>query len=135
MTMDDLRSVSVAARRIGGTLMAAFGRIRAGAGGKRSVRRDRRLRCERTRESVSLGRGPGNDARSDRLLVGLPLAQGMGRAVAGLLYGGAPNDLATLASVAIVLAVVALAAGYIPHVAPCGSRPSSRCATNNSFDE
>jgi putative ABC transport system permease protein len=48
------------------------------------------------------------------LLVGLPLALGMGRAVDGLLYRIAPNDFATFASVAMVLAVVALAACYIP---------------------
>jgi hypothetical protein len=44
------------------------------------------------------------------LLAGLPLALGLGRAVAGLLYGVAPNDFVTFASVAMVLAVVALAA-------------------------
>ena len=48
------------------------------------------------------------------LLAGLPLALGLGRAVAGLLYGVAPNDFVTFASVAMVLAVVALAARYIP---------------------
>jgi ABC-type antimicrobial peptide transport system permease subunit len=48
------------------------------------------------------------------LLVGLPLALGMGRAVAGLLYGVAPNDFATFAGVAAILAAVALAACYIP---------------------
>jgi putative ABC transport system permease protein len=36
------------------------------------------------------------------LLVGLPLALRMGRAVAGLLYGIGPNDFTTLASVAFV---------------------------------
>lgn len=48
------------------------------------------------------------------LLAGLPLALGLGRAVAGLLYGVAPNDFVTFASVAMVPAVVALAARYIP---------------------
>jgi ABC-type antimicrobial peptide transport system permease subunit len=48
------------------------------------------------------------------LLVGLPLALGMGRAVAGLLYGVAPNDFATFAWVATIFASVAFAACYIP---------------------
>jgi putative ABC transport system permease protein len=48
------------------------------------------------------------------LLVGLPLALGMGRAVAGLLYGIGPNDFTTLASVAAILAAVAFVACYIP---------------------
>jgi putative ABC transport system permease protein len=48
------------------------------------------------------------------LLAGLPLALGMGRAVAGLLYGVAPNDFATFAGVAATLAGVAFAACYIP---------------------
>jgi putative ABC transport system permease protein len=48
------------------------------------------------------------------LLLGLPLALGMGRAVAGLLYGVAPNDFTTFAGVAGILAAVALAACYIP---------------------
>jgi ABC-type antimicrobial peptide transport system permease subunit len=48
------------------------------------------------------------------LLVGLPLALGMGRAVAGLLYGVAPDDFATFAGVAAILAGVAFAACYIP---------------------
>jgi ABC-type antimicrobial peptide transport system permease subunit len=46
--------------------------------------------------------------------LGLPLALGMGQAVAGLLYGVAPNDLATFAGVAAILAAVAFAACYIP---------------------
>ena len=48
------------------------------------------------------------------VLAGLPLALGMGRAVAGLLYGVGPNDFATFAGVAAILAGVAFAACYIP---------------------
>jgi ABC-type antimicrobial peptide transport system permease subunit len=48
------------------------------------------------------------------LLVGLPLALGMARAVAGLLYGVAPDDFATFAGVAGILVGVALVACYIP---------------------
>ncbi len=48
------------------------------------------------------------------LLVGLPLALGMGRAISGLLYGVAPDDFATFAGVTIILAGVSLAACYIP---------------------
>ena len=46
--------------------------------------------------------------------LGLPLALGMGRAVAGLLYGVAPNDFTTFAGVAVLLGGVAFAACYIP---------------------
>jgi len=59
------------------------------------------------------------------LLAGLPLALGLGRAVAGLLYGVAPNDFVTFASVAMVPAVVALAARYIPALRACGSMSAS----------
>jgi ABC-type antimicrobial peptide transport system permease subunit len=48
------------------------------------------------------------------LLLGLPLALGMGRAVSGLLYGVSPNDFATFAAVALILATVALAACCLP---------------------
>jgi len=48
------------------------------------------------------------------LVAGLPLALGMGRAVAGLLYGVSPNDFATFAGVAAILAATAFAACYIP---------------------
>ena len=82
---------------------------------------------ERTREiaiRLALGAKPGEVFRLVvgqgmmlaliGLLVVLPLALGMGRAVAGLLYGAAPNDFATFASVAVALAAVALAACYLP---------------------
>jgi ABC-type antimicrobial peptide transport system permease subunit len=48
------------------------------------------------------------------LLLGLPLALGMGRAVAGLLYGVAPNDFTTFVGVAAIFSAVALAACYFP---------------------
>jgi hypothetical protein len=64
--------------------------------------------------SLSAGRVSKHAARPDQFVSGLPLALGMGRAVAGLLYGSAPNDLATFAGVAAILAGVALAACYIP---------------------
>jgi len=100
---------------------------------------------ERTREigiRLALGAKPGEVFRLVvgqgmmlaliGLLVGLPLALGMGRAVAGLLYGVAPTDFATFASVAVLLRsppVTSL------HAAPCGSIPSWRCDTNNSLPE
>ena len=70
------------------------------------------------------------------LLVGLPLALGMGRAVAGMPFGIAPSDFATFASVAMVLAVVALAGCYIPARRALRVDPIiARCDTNNPFDE
>jgi ABC-type lipoprotein release transport system permease subunit len=44
----------------------------------------------------------------------LPLALAMGQAIAGSLYGVAPDDLATVAGVAAILAGVSLPACYIP---------------------
>jgi putative ABC transport system permease protein len=48
------------------------------------------------------------------LAIGIPIALAMGRAISGLLYGVAPDDLATFAGVAAILAGVSLAACYIP---------------------
>ena len=66
------------------------------------------------REVLRLVVGQGMRLALIGLLAGLPLALGMGRAVAGLLYGVAPDDFATFAGVAAILAGVALAACYIP---------------------
>jgi len=48
------------------------------------------------------------------LSIGVPLALAMGRAIAGLLYGVAPDDLATFAGVSVLLAGVSFAACYFP---------------------
>jgi hypothetical protein len=59
--MADLRSVSVMARRIGGTLMAVFAGICAGAGRHGVSRRDGLARSECTREigiRMALGAKP-----------------------------------------------------------------------------
>jgi predicted permease len=127
MTMDDWRSVSVIAQRIGGTLMAGFAAFAllltaTGLFGVIAY-----AVSERTHEigiRMALGAAPravlrlivgrGMMLTSIGLLVGLPLALGMGRLVAGLLYGVAPDDFATFAGVAVILACVALAACYIP---------------------
>jgi hypothetical protein len=127
MTMDDLRAVSVTAQRIGGTLMAAFAGFALVLAAIGLFGVIAYAVSERTREigiRLALGAKPGEVFRLVvgqgmmlaliGLLVGLPLALGMGRAVAGLLYGVAPNDFATFASVAAVLAAVALAACYLP---------------------
>lgn len=127
MTMDDLRSVSVTAQRIGGTLMAAFAGFALVLAAIGLFGVIAYTVSERTREigiRMALGARPGEVFRLVvgrgmtlaliGLLVGLPLALGMGRAVAGLLYGVAPNDFATFATVAVLLGGVALAACYIP---------------------
>ena len=48
------------------------------------------------------------------ICVGLAGATLLARLIASLLYGVAPLDAATLASVSILLAVVALVAAYVP---------------------
>jgi putative ABC transport system permease protein len=126
-TMDDLRSTSMIAQRIGGTLMAAFATFALVLAAIGLFGVIAYTVSERTREigiRIALGAKPrevfrlvvgqGMMLALIGLLVGLPLALGMGRAVAGLLYGVAPNDFATFAGVAILLALVALAACYIP---------------------
>jgi predicted permease len=126
-TMDDLRSTSMIAQRIGGTLMAAFAGfalvlaalglfgVIAYAVSERTREIGIRMALgAKPREVFRLVVGQGMTLALIGLLVGLPLALGMGRAVAGLLYGVAPNDFATFAGVAILLALVALAACYFP---------------------
>jgi predicted permease len=126
-TMDDLRSTSMIAQRIGGTLMAAFAvfALVLAAIGLFGViaytvsERTREIAIRialgaKPREVFRLVVGQGMTLALLGLLVGLPLALGMGRAVAGLLYGVAPNDFRTFAGVAILLVLVALAACYIP---------------------
>jgi putative ABC transport system permease protein len=127
MTMDEVRSVSVIAQRIGGTLMAAFAGfalvlaaiglfgVIAYAVSERTREIGIRMALgAKPREIFRLVVGQGMMLALIGLLLGLPLALGMGRAVAGLLYGVAPNDLATFAAVALVLAGVAFIACYIP---------------------
>ena len=127
MTMDDLRSVSVIAWRIGGALMAVFAGIALvlaaiGLFGVIAYTVNQRTREIGIRMSLGADRrevfrlvvGQGMTLALIGLLVGLPLALVMGRAVAGLLYGVAPNDFATFVGVAAMLAGVALAACYIP---------------------
>jgi putative ABC transport system permease protein len=127
MTMEELRSVSVTAQRIGGTLMAAlagfalvlaaiglFGVIAYAVSERTREIGIRMALGAKRREVFLLVVGQGMTLAFIGLLVGLPLALGMGRAVAGLLYGIGPNDFATLASVAAILAAVAFVACYIP---------------------
>jgi predicted permease len=126
-TMDELRSTSVIAQRIGGTLMSAFAvfalvlaaiglfGVIAYAVSERTREIGIRIALgAKPREVFRLVVGQGMTLAMIGLLVGLPLALGMGRAVAGLLYGIAPNDFGTFAGVAILLALVAFVACYIP---------------------
>jgi putative ABC transport system permease protein len=48
------------------------------------------------------------------LLAGVPLAAGLGRFAAGVLFGIGPSDPSTLAGAAVALGLIALAACYIP---------------------
>src|SRR5580658_2420527 len=126
-TMDDLRSVSLLPQRIGGTLMTAFAGFALALAAIGLFGVIAYSVAERTHEigiRIALGAKPreifrlvvgqGMALALIGLLVGLPLALGMGRAVAGLLYGVAPNDFATFAWVATIFASVAFAACYIP---------------------
>jgi putative ABC transport system permease protein len=127
LTMDELRAVSVTPQRISGTLMAGFAGfalVLAGMGlfgviayavSERTHEIGIRTALgARPREVFSLVLGQGMTLAAIGLLIGLPLALGMGYAVSGLLYGVAPNDFATFAGVAAILAAVAFAACYIP---------------------
>jgi predicted permease len=127
MTMDDWRGVSVMPWKVGGTLMTAFAGfalVLAAMGlfgviaytvGERTHEIGIRMALgARQGEILRLVVGQGMTLALIGLLLGLPLAVGMGRAVSGLLYGVASNDFATFASVAVVLGGVALAACYIP---------------------
>jgi putative ABC transport system permease protein len=127
MTMEDSLSFSVTPQRIGGTLMSAFAgfALLLAAMGLFGV--IAYTVSERTHEiglRMALGAKPGEVCRPVvsqgmtlaliGLLLGLPLALAIARAAAGLLYGVAPDDFATFAGVAAILAGVALAACYIP---------------------
>ena len=127
LTMDELRAVSVTPQRISGTLMAGFAGfalVLAGMGlfgviayavSERTHEIGIRTALgARPREVFSLVLGEGMTLAAIGLLIGLPLALGMGYAVSGLLYGVAPNDFTTFAGVAAILAGVAFAACYIP---------------------
>jgi putative ABC transport system permease protein len=126
-TMENLRLVSVIPQRIGGTLMTAFAGfalvlaaiglfgVIAYAVSERTREIGIRIALgAKPREVFRLVVGQGMKLALIGLLVGLPLALGMGRAVAGLLFGVRPNDFATFAGVAILLALVSLVACYIP---------------------
>jgi predicted permease len=127
MTMEDWRSVSVIVQRIGGTLMTAFAGFALllaamGLFGVIAYAVSERTHEIGLRMALGAGRneifrlvvGQGMLLALIGLLIGLPLALGVGRAVAGLLYGVSPNDLSTYATVAFLLAAVAFAACYIP---------------------
>lgn len=126
-----LTSVSITAQRIGGTLMAIFAGLAlvlAGMGlssviacavSDRTHEIGVRMALgARPREVCRLVVGQGMILALVGLLVGLPLALAMGRAISGLLYGVAPDDLATLAGVATILAGVSFAACRAMRVDP-----------------
>jgi putative ABC transport system permease protein len=127
MTMADLRSVSITAQRIGGTLMTVFAGLALVLAGMGLFSVIACAVSDRTHEigiRLALGAKPQEVGRLIvgqgmvlaliGLATGLPLALAMGRAIAGLLYGVAPDDFATFAGVAVVLAGVSWAACYIP---------------------
>jgi putative ABC transport system permease protein len=127
MTMDDWRSISVIAQKIGGASMSAFAGFALllsamGLFGVIAYTVSERTHEIGLRMALGAGRreifrlvvGQGMLLAGIGLLVGLPLALAMGRAIAGLLYGVSPNDLGTFVVVAIILAGVALAACYLP---------------------
>ena len=127
MTMDDWRSISVIAQKIGGASMSAFAGFALllsamGLFGVIAYTVSERTHEIGLRMALGAGRreifrlvvGQGMLLAGIGLLVGLPLALAMGRVIAGLLYGVSPNDLGTFVVVAIILAGVALAACYLP---------------------
>ena len=126
-TMEDSLAFSVTPQRIGGTLMGAFAGfalllaalglfgVIAYAVSERTHEIGIRLALgAKPREVCRLVVGQGMTLALIGLLLGMPLALAIGRAASGLLYGVAPDDFATFAGVAVLLASVALAACYIP---------------------
>jgi putative ABC transport system permease protein len=127
MTMEDWRSVSTIAQRVGGTLMAAFAGFALVLAATGLFGVIAYMVTERKHEigvRMALGASRGEIGRLVvgrgmalvliGMLLGLPLALGMGHAVAGLLYGVAPTDSATFVGVAVLLGCVSLAACYLP---------------------
>ncbi len=127
MTMNEVRSVSVTAQRIGGTLMTAFAGfalvlaaiglfgVIANAVGERTHEIGIRMALGAKKSEIfRLVVGQGMTLTLIGLLVGLPLALGMGHAMAGLLYGVSAGDFFVFAGVPTILAFVSFAACYMP---------------------
>ncbi|MFZ0039615.1 MAG: FtsX-like permease family protein [Candidatus Acidiferrales bacterium] len=136
--MDDWRSISVLPQEFGGSLIpafAGFALVLAAMGLFGVIAYDVSERAHEIgirmalgagrREILRLVVGQGMLLALIGLALGLPLAIGMGRAVAGLLYGVAPTDFTTFAGVAAIFAAVALAACYIPARRAIGVDPMS----------
>jgi putative ABC transport system permease protein len=126
-TMDHLIDRAVFARRfvawlIGG--FAAFGLVIASLGLYAVIAHSVAQRTHEMGIRLALGASPRTLQRSVLsqtagltlvgLAIGLPAAWSLGRAIRSLLFGVVPSDPLTFAAVAVVLAAVALLAGYLP---------------------
>lgn len=125
--MDQLLSSMVAQRRFSMALLATFAGLALVLGVVGVYGVTSYLVAQRTREvgvRLALGAQPGQVVRlvvgqgmivaAGGLAVGLVGALAAGRLMQGLLYGVSPHDVATLAVVAVVIALATLVANWVP---------------------
>ena len=126
-TMDEIISSSLATRRVSMILLGVFAALALGLAsigiygvisylvGQRTQEIGVRLALgAKGTDVLRLVLGEGMKMAALGLLIGLLAAFGLTRLMAGLLFGVSATDPLTFASVAALLAIVALAACYIP---------------------
>ena len=126
-TMDEIISSSLATRKVSMVLLGVFAALALGLAsigiygvisylvGQRTQEIGIRLALGAKRTDVlRLVLGAGMKMAALGLMIGLVAALGLTRLMAGLLFGVSATDPLTFAAVALLLAIVALAACYIP---------------------
>ncbi|MFI5092316.1 MAG: ABC transporter permease [Candidatus Acidiferrum sp.] len=126
-TMDEIISSSLAMRKVSMVLLGVFAALALGLAsigiygvisylvGQRTQEIGIRLALGAKRTDVlRLVLGAGMKMAALGLVIGLVAALGLTRLMAGLLFGVTATDPLTFAAVALLLAIVALAACYIP---------------------
>ena len=126
-TMDEMISDSLATRKVSMILLGVFAALALGLAsigiygvisylvGQRTQEIGIRMALGAKRADVlRLVLGTGMKMAALGLLIGLVAALGLTRLMAGLLFGVNATDPLTFSAVALLLAIVALAACYIP---------------------
>jgi putative ABC transport system permease protein len=137
MTLGDIRDESVGPRRLNAMLVGSFGLLAlvvAAIGIAAVLAFSVSARTNEIGIRMSLGADPGRVQRmvlrEGGVLVALGLALGvvgsllLSRLMQGLLYGVQPNDPATLAAVAVVMAVIGIGACWVPAARAARIAPS-----------